>query len=269
MMTHIVFRRSVHTCADAAGCSEAFMERQNPHCCWRRLEYGLPAPGARLFVHPDPGLHITIRERTTCSQTLYDKIWMPGRARSRTWYLPCCTSTVSPRPRSDQPAKPYEGLRMTGRTVRRPDQTIARARHNVRTTWTAPTPHHDPKTARSGCCARYQNAKESGCTSYPVSDVRSGASCISLARNRLTCPHDCVSATSATRRHMGRVARWPTESAPSEVEHVLGRNARSRKKSKNMKVEITRQACHRCDEAKGRHHDVIGETGHGGWHRLC
>ena len=75
----------------------------------------------------------------------------------------------------------FEGLRMTGRSVRAPEKTIAVPDHNVPTT-EGRDKHIDNEESRIQVEALDRNARDFGINYYPVSDIRQDDSA-SLARS--------------------------------------------------------------------------------------
>ncbi|MFD1509834.1 3-isopropylmalate dehydratase large subunit [Lacimonas salitolerans] len=133
----------------------------------------------------------------------------------------------------------FEGLRMTGRTVRAPDKTIAVPDHNVPTTPGRNNPDQMPEDSRIQVAALDTNAKEFGIHYYPVSDVRQGIVHIVGPEQGWTLPGMtvvCGDSHTATHGAFGALAHGI---GTSEVEHVLATQTLIQKKSKNMKVEIT------------------------------
>lgn len=132
----------------------------------------------------------------------------------------------------------FEGLRLTGRTVRAPDKTIAVPDHNVPTT---PDREQGIKNeeSRIQVDALDRNAREFGVHYYPVNDVRQGIVHIVGPEQGWTLPGMtvvCGDSHTATHGAFGALAHGI---GTSEVEHVLATQTLIQKKSKNMKVEIT------------------------------
>ena len=156
----------------------------------------------------------------------------------------------------------FEGLRMSGRSVRAPDKTIAVPDHNVPT-----TPNRDGgldnEESRIQVEALDKNAKEFGVVYYPVSDVRQGIVHIVGPEQGWTLPGMtvvCGDSHTATHGAFGSLAHGI---GTSEVEHVLATQTLIQKKSKNMKVEVTGKLRSGVT-AKDITLAVIGETGTAG-----
>jgi len=172
------------------------------------------------------------------SRTLYDKIWddhVAHEAEDGTCHLYIDRHLVH----EVTSPQAFEGLRMTGRTVRAPDKTIAVPDHNVPTTLGRENPDQMPEDSRIQVEALDKNAKEFGIHYYPVSDVRQGIVHIVGPEQGWTLPGMtvvCGDSHTATHGAFGALAHGI---GTSEVEHVLATQTLIQKKSKNMKVEIT------------------------------
>ncbi len=132
----------------------------------------------------------------------------------------------------------FEGLRMAGRQVRRPDQTIAVPDHNVPTTADRVNGIENPE-GRIQVAELDKNAKEFGLNYYPMNDIRQGIVHIVGPEQGWTLPGMtvvCGDSHTATHGAFGALAHGI---GTSEVEHVLATQTLIQKKSKNMKVEIT------------------------------
>ena len=132
----------------------------------------------------------------------------------------------------------FEGLRMSGRSVRRPDQTIAVPDHNVPTTPDRVMGIENPE-GRVQVAELDKNARDFGLNYYPMNDVRQGIVHIVGPEQGWTLPGMtvvCGDSHTATHGAFGALAHGI---GTSEVEHVLATQTLIQKKSKNMKVEIT------------------------------
>jgi 3-isopropylmalate/(R)-2-methylmalate dehydratase large subunit len=170
-------------------------------------------------------------------KTLYDKIWdahLVHEAEDGTSLLYIDRHLVH----EVTSPQAFEGLRMTGRTVRAPEKTIAVPDHNVPT-----TPDRakgiENEDSRIQVEALDRNAKDFGIHYYPVNDVRQGIVHIIGPEQGWTLPGMtivCGDSHTATHGAFGALAHGI---GTSEVEHVLATQTLIQKKSKNMKVEIT------------------------------
>ena len=195
-------------------------------------------------------------------KTLYDKIWdahVAHEADDGTCLLYIDRHLVH----EVTSPQAFEGLRMTGRTVRRPDQTIAVPDHNVPTTLDRANAATMTEDSRVQVAALDTHAKEFGLHYYPVSDVRQGIVHIVGPEQGWTLPGMtvvCGDSHTATHGAFGSLAHGI---GTSEVEHVLATQTLIQKKSKNMKVEITGKLAPGVT-AKDITMTVIGETGTAG-----
>ncbi|MFT6089086.1 3-isopropylmalate dehydratase large subunit [Sulfitobacter sp.] len=171
-------------------------------------------------------------------RTLYEKIWdahVVDEAEDGTCLLYIDRHLVH----EVTSPQAFEGLRATGRTVRRPEQTIAVPDHNVPTTLDRSKPGTMTEDSRVQVEALDKNARDFGLHYYPVSDVRQGIVHVVGPEQGWTLPGMtlvCGDSHTATHGAFGALAHGI---GTSEVEHVLATQTLIQKKSKNMKVEIT------------------------------
>jgi 3-isopropylmalate/(R)-2-methylmalate dehydratase large subunit len=195
-------------------------------------------------------------------KTLYDKIWdahLAHEADDGTCLLYIDRHLVH----EVTSPQAFEGLRMTGRTVRAPDKTIAVPDHNVPTTPGRNDPANMTEDSRIQVAALDKNAKDFGIHYYPVSDIRQGIVHIVGPEQGWTLPGMtvvCGDSHTATHGAFGALAHGI---GTSEVEHVLATQTLIQKKSKNMKVEITGKLSPGVT-AKDITLSVIGKTGTAG-----
>jgi 3-isopropylmalate/(R)-2-methylmalate dehydratase large subunit len=195
-------------------------------------------------------------------KTLYDKIWdahVAHEADDGTCLLYIDRHLVH----EVTSPQAFEGLRMTGRTVRAPDKTIAVPDHNVPTTLDRADATTMTEDSRIQVDALDKNAKDFGIHYYPVSDVRQGIVHIVGPEQGWTLPGMtvvCGDSHTATHGAFGALAHGI---GTSEVEHVLATQTLIQKKSKNMKVEITGKLALGVT-AKDITMAVIGKTGTAG-----
>jgi 3-isopropylmalate/(R)-2-methylmalate dehydratase large subunit len=170
-------------------------------------------------------------------KTLYDKIWdahVAHEAEDGTSLLYIDRHLVH----EVTSPQAFEGLRMTGRTVRAPERTIAVPDHNVPTTADRVNGIEN-EDSRIQVDVLDRNAKDFGIHYYPVNDVRQGIVHIVGPEQGWTLPGMtvvCGDSHTATHGAFGALAHGI---GTSEVEHVLATQTLIQKKSKNMKVEIT------------------------------
>jgi 3-isopropylmalate/(R)-2-methylmalate dehydratase large subunit len=170
-------------------------------------------------------------------KTLYDKIWdahVVHEDKDGTCLLYIDRHLVH----EVTSPQAFEGLRMSGRTVRAPEKTIAVPDHNVPTT---PDRENgiENEESRIQVDALDRNAREFGVNYYPVNDIRQGIVHIVGPEQGWTLPGMtvvCGDSHTATHGAFGALAHGI---GTSEVEHVLATQTLIQQKSKNMKVEIT------------------------------
>ena len=170
-------------------------------------------------------------------RTLYDKIWdahlvHEGEDGTCLLYVDAHLVHEVTSPQA------FEGLRMAGRGVRRPDATIAVPDHNVPTTEDR---LHEIKDEQSRIQveALRDNARDFGIELYDVDDARQGIVHIIGPEQGVTQPGMtivCGDSHTATHGAFGALAHGI---GTSEVEHVLATQTLIQSKSKNMKVEVT------------------------------
>ena len=156
----------------------------------------------------------------------------------------------------------FEGLRMSNRTVRSPEKTIAVPDHNVPTTLDRAEGISN-KESRIQVEALDKNAIDFGINYYPVNDIRQGIVHIIGPEQGWTLPGMtivCGDSHTATHGAFGALAHGI---GTSEVEHVLATQTLIQKKSKNMKVEVN-GTLGLGVTAKDVTLSIIGETGTAG-----
>jgi len=156
----------------------------------------------------------------------------------------------------------FEGLRMSNRTVRSPEKTIAVPDHNVPTTLDREEGISN-KESRIQVEALDKNAIDFGINYYPVNDIRQGIVHIIGPEQGWTLPGMtivCGDSHTATHGAFGALAHGI---GTSEVEHVLATQTLIQKKSKNMKVEVN-GILGLGVTAKDVTLSIIGETGTAG-----
>jgi 3-isopropylmalate/(R)-2-methylmalate dehydratase large subunit len=130
----------------------------------------------------------------------------------------------------------FDGLRLAGRQVRRPDLTVATMDHNVPTTSLA-APLSDPISARQMEVLE-ANCSEFGIRLFPMGDTRQGIVHIIGPELGLTQPGmTIVCGDSHTSTH-GAFGALAFGIGTSEVEHVLATQALPQSKPKTMAVNV-------------------------------
>ncbi|MFA6020104.1 MAG: 3-isopropylmalate dehydratase large subunit [Rhodospirillales bacterium] len=170
--------------------------------------------------------------------TLFDKIWqahLVDRQEDGTCLLYIDRHLVH----EVTSPQAFEGLRATGRKVRKPEQTLAVADHNV------PTKDRDKGIAEEESRIQVEtleaNIKDFGVPYFPMSDIRQGVVHIVGPEQGFTLPGAtivCGDSHTATHGAFGSLAFGI---GTSEVEHVLATQTLLQRPAKNMLIEVTGQ----------------------------
>lgn len=132
----------------------------------------------------------------------------------------------------------FEGLRTSGRKVRRPDATLAVPDHNVPTTPERKQGIIKDETSRIQVQTLADNAKQFGITHYAMDDKRQGIVHIVGPEQGFTQPGmTIVCGDSHTSTH-GAFGALAFGIGTSEVEHVLATQTLIQRRAKNMLVRI-------------------------------
>jgi len=155
----------------------------------------------------------------------------------------------------------FEGLRMNGRNVRRPEATLAVADHNVPTTDRS-VGIADPES-KLQVETLEQNCKEFGVEYYAMDDIRQGVVHIIGPEQGFTQPGmTIVCGDSHTSTH-GAFGALAFGIGTSEVEHVLSTQTLIQQPAKNMRVHIEGALPEGCT-AKDLVLAIIGKIGTAG-----
>ncbi|MDF1794212.1 MAG: 3-isopropylmalate dehydratase large subunit [Thalassobaculaceae bacterium] len=130
----------------------------------------------------------------------------------------------------------FEGLKLAGRPVRRPDLTLAVADHNVPTT--DRTKGIEDEESRIQVETLEKNVKDFGVPYFPVMDVRQGIVHIIGPEQGFTLPGMtivCGDSHTATHGAFGSLAFGI---GTSEVEHVLATQTLPQAPAKNMRITV-------------------------------
>ncbi len=196
-----------------------------------------------------------------CPKTLYDKIWdahVVHEAEDGTCIIYIDRHLVH----EVTSPQAFEGLRLAGRRLRAPGQTIAVPDHNIPTDIGRESGIEDEES-RIQVEALERNAAEFGIEYYGVDDIRQGIVHIIGPEQGWTQPGMtivCGDSHTATHGAFGALAHGI---GTSEVEHVLATQTLIQKKSRNMKVEVT-GSLGAGVTAKDVTLSIIGETGTAG-----
>ena len=169
-------------------------------------------------------------------KTLYDKIWdahlvqeTPGESPVVYVDRHLVHEVTSP--------QAFEGLRMAGRKLRRPDLTLAVADHNVPTKDRAKG-IADPES-REQIAALEKNARDFGVEYLAMDDIRQGIVHIVGPEQGWTLPGTiivCGDSHTSTHGAFGAIAFGI---GTSDVEHVMATQTLLMPKSKNMRVTVS------------------------------
>ena len=131
----------------------------------------------------------------------------------------------------------FEGLRLAGRGVRRPELTLATVDHNVPTI-DRDRPNPDPLSARQLETLR-ENAQQFDIPLFDIFDIRQGIVHIIGPEQGITQPGmTIVCGDSHTSTH-GALGALAFGIGTSEVEHVLATQTLAQARPKTMSVEVT------------------------------
>src|SRR5213078_3004899 len=134
-------------------------------------------------------------------------------------------------------AQAFEGLRLSGRKVRRPERTIATPDHNVPTTDRS-LPIADPISLQQIEALR-QNCREFGIKLYDITDAQQGIVHVIGPELGITQPGMtivCGDSHTATHGAFGALAFGI---GTSEVEHVLATQTLPQRKPKSMLIRYS------------------------------
>ena len=163
-------------------------------------------------------------------QTLFDKIWEAHEVRDGLIYidLHLVHEVTSP--------QAFDGLRLAGRPVRRPDRTVATADHNVPTEWIPAAQQISDALSRQQVEALERNCAEFGIPVYSVGSERRGIVHVIGPELGLTQPgQTIVCGDSHTSTH-GAFGALAFGIGTSEVEHVLATQCLVQRKGKQMRI---------------------------------
>ncbi len=168
-------------------------------------------------------------------KTLFDKIWdahlvheAPGESSILYIDRHLVHEVTSP--------QAFEGLRATGRKVRRPEKTLAVADHNVPTLNRAKG-IDDPESAEQVATLE-RNTKEFGVEYLPMDDIRQGVVHIVGPEQGFTLPGTTIVCGDSHTSTHGAFGALAFGIGTSEVEHVLATQTLLAPKSKNMRVTV-------------------------------
>jgi 3-isopropylmalate/(R)-2-methylmalate dehydratase large subunit len=169
------------------------------------------------------------------AKTLYDKIWDAHLVASPEGETPVLYidrhlvhEVTSP--------QAFEGLRLSGRKVRRPELALAVADHNV------PTKDRDKgivePESRLQVETLEKNAKDFGIEYFPMDDIRQGIVHIIGPEQGWTLPGTTIVCGDSHTSTHGAFGALAFGIGTSEVEHVLATQTLRAQHSKNMRVTV-------------------------------
>jgi 3-isopropylmalate/(R)-2-methylmalate dehydratase large subunit len=168
-------------------------------------------------------------------RTLFDKIWDAHRVHTQDDGT-CLIYIDRHLVHEVTSPQAFEGLRVAGRKVRRPDLTIAVADHNVPTTDRSQG-IADPES-RTQIETLEQNVRDFGVPYFAMDDVRQGIVHIIGPEQGMTLPGmTIVCGDSHTSTH-GAFGALAFGIGTSEVEHVLATQTLIQKPAKNMRITV-------------------------------
>ena len=163
-------------------------------------------------------------------KTLFDKIWAAHEVDDGLIYidLHLVHEVTSP--------QAFEGLRIEGRTVRRPDRTLATADHNVPTDGTPVARMIADELSRTQVETLERNAEEFGVPIYSLGSERQGIVHVIGPELGVTQPGmTIVCGDSHTSTH-GAFGALAFGIGTSEVEHVLATQCLVQRRPKTMRI---------------------------------
>jgi 3-isopropylmalate/(R)-2-methylmalate dehydratase large subunit len=191
------------------------------------------------------------------ARTMFDKIWTTHEVADGLIYidLHLVHEVTSP--------QAFDGLRLEGRRVRRPDKTVATADHNVPTDGTATTQLIADTLSRVQVETLERNCEEFGVPIYSIGSDRQGIVHVIGPELGLTQPGmTIVCGDSHTSTH-GAFGALAFGIGTSEVEHVLATQCLGQRRPKTMRISYSGKLGHGVT-AKDLILATIGRLGTGG-----
>jgi 3-isopropylmalate/(R)-2-methylmalate dehydratase large subunit len=191
------------------------------------------------------------------ARTLFDKIWDAHEVADGLLYvdLHLVHEVTSP--------QAFDGLRIEGRPVRRPDRTIATADHNVPTDGTPASRLIGDRLSRVQVETLERNCEEFGIPLYSLGSARQGIVHVIGPELGITQPGlTIVCGDSHTSTH-GAFGALAFGIGTSEVEHVLATQCLVQRRPKTMRISYSGELGHGVS-AKDMILATIGRLGTGG-----
>ena len=165
--------------------------------------------------------------------TLFDKIWAAHEVAPGLIYIDLhLVHEVTS-------AQAFDGLRLAGREVRRPDRTLATADHNVPTDGTPVSERIRDELSRVQVQTLERNCEEFGIPLYSIGNSRQGIVHVIGPELGVTQPGMtivCGDSHTATHGAFGALAFGI---GTSEVEHVLATQCLAQRKPKSMRINYS------------------------------
>jgi 3-isopropylmalate/(R)-2-methylmalate dehydratase large subunit len=133
----------------------------------------------------------------------------------------------------------FEGLRMAGRKVRRPDCTIAVADHNIPTIGSRIPSDIKEEDSRIQVQTLEKNVVEFGVPYIPIMDVRQGIVHIIGPELGLSLPGTTIVCGDSHTSTHGALGALAFGIGTSEVEHVMATQSLLQKPAKNMQIDVS------------------------------
>ena len=167
------------------------------------------------------------------AKTLFDKIWEAHQVADGLVYvdLHLVHEVTS--------AQAFEGLRLEGRTVRRPDKTVATADHNVPTDGTPTARMIADELSRKQVEALERNCEEFGVPIYSLGSDRQGIVHVIGPELGLTQPGTTIVCGDSHTSTHGAFGALAFGIGTSEVEHVLATQCLVQRRPKTMRISYT------------------------------
>ncbi|MGH2784745.1 MAG: 3-isopropylmalate dehydratase large subunit [Actinomycetota bacterium] len=163
-------------------------------------------------------------------KTMFDKIWEAHEVRADLLYidLHLVHEVTSP--------QAFDGLRMTGRGVRRPDKTLATVDHNVPTDGTSVTRMIEDVLSRQQVATLERNCAEFGIPIYSMGSDKQGIVHVIGPELGVTQPGTTIVCGDSHTSTHGALGALAFGIGTSEVEHVLATQTLVQKKPKSMRI---------------------------------
>src|SRR5438094_6016797 len=190
-------------------------------------------------------------------ETLFEKIWDAHEVAPGLLYvdLHLVHEVTSP--------QAFDGLRLAGRSVRRPDRTLATADHNVPTDGTPVAARIRDHLSRQQVETLERNCADFGIPVYSLGSERQGIVHVIGPELGVTQPGTTIVCGDSHTSTHGAFGALAFGIGTSEVEHVLATQCLVQKRPKTMEVRVDGMLSDRCS-AKDVILAIIGKIGTAG-----